>query len=174
MGVSVGNVVILKVTDMAPYACWGVANGQVGFVHCVEWSWEKPVPENQVPHVGDELLVKVFHLTDSPYDQLPADVTFDGKFKVDFAASVRLLHPEGNPWYDPSVYQVGEVFTGRLEEVHPFGCVVRHPRGADARLLVDGVRLGYEVGQRIRVKIVGVNPQKRSLDVTPCEPDVLA
>jgi hypothetical protein len=174
MGVSVGDNVILRVTDVAAYARWGVVNGQVGFVHCVEWSWEKPVPENQVPQVGDELLVKVFHLTDCPYDQLPADVTFGGRFKVDFAVSVRLLHPESNPWHDPSAYQIGEVFTGRLEEVHPFGCVVRHPRGADALMLVDGVRLGFKVGRQIKVKIDVVNPQKESLAVSPYNPEEMA
>src|SRR4051812_3500925 len=166
MGVSIGDIVTLKVTEIAAYACWGEVNGQVGFVHCVEWSWEKPVPEAQEPHVGTDLLVKVFHLTDRPYDQLPADVTFDGKFKVDFAASVRLLHPQNDPWHDPEVYQVGQVFTGRLEEVHSFGCWVRHPRGAAARLLVDGVAQGFKVGQQIRVKVVSVNAQKSFLDVT--------
>ena len=174
MGVSVGDIITLKVTDVAGYACWGVASGQVGFVHCVEWSWEKPVPEHQQPHVGDELLVKVFHLTDGLYDQLPADVTFDGKFKVDFAASVSLLHPQVDPWHDPDVYQIGEVFAGDLEEVHSFGCWVRHPRGADARLLVDGVAQGFKVGQRVKVKVVGVNAQKRVLDITLCESEGLA
>jgi ribosomal protein S1 len=165
MGVSVGEIVTLKVTEVAGYACWGVLDGQIGFVHCVEWSWKKPIPENQEPHVGDEIRVKVIHLTDCPYDQLLADVTFEGKFKVDFAASIRLLHPEDNPWHDPNAYQVGGVFTGRLEEVHSFGCWVRHPLGVDGRLLVDGVAHNFQIGQQVKVRIVAVNPQKESLDV---------
>ncbi len=94
MGVAIGDIVTLTIIEVAGYACWGVADGQVGFVHCVEWSREKPVPDDAVPKVGDRLPVKVFHLTNKPQEQLPADVTYDGKFHVDFAGSVRLLQPE--------------------------------------------------------------------------------
>lgn len=168
MGVAVGDIVSLKVTEVTEWACWGVVNDQVGFVHCVEWSWRRPIPGSQEANVGDELFVKVYHLTDCPYDQLPADVTFQGKFNVDFAASVRLLDPEGNPWNEPEVYQVGDTFDAKLEEVNPFGCWVRHPRGADCRLLVDGNALGFEIGQKVSVKVVSVNPQKKSLEVVLC------
>ena len=43
--------------------------------------------------VGADLPVKVFHVTDRPRGDLPADVTYDGKFRVDFAGSVMLLRP---------------------------------------------------------------------------------
>jgi hypothetical protein len=94
MSVAVGDVVTITVIDVAGYACWGVVDGQVGFVHCVEWSRERPIPEEAVPKVGDRLRVKVFRVVDVPQEQLPADVTFDGKFHVDFAGSVGLLQPQ--------------------------------------------------------------------------------
>ncbi len=94
MGVSVGDIVTLSVTEVAGYACWGVIGDEIGFVHCYEWSWERPIPESDEPRVGDSLAVKVFHLTDQAQSTLPADVTFGGKFKVDFAGSVKLLRPK--------------------------------------------------------------------------------
>ena len=93
MGVAVGDVVTLAVTEVAGYACWGVVGGQIGFVHCYEWGWERPIPEADQPKVGNLLRVKVFHVTDQAGDALPLDVTQGGRFKVDFAGSVKLLRP---------------------------------------------------------------------------------
>lgn len=165
MRICIGDIVTLKISDVAAYGCWGMRGKQTGFVHLVEWSWDRPVPTNQEPHIGDEILVKVHRLTNCPYDQLLADVTFDGKFKVDFEASIRMLHPEDNPWYDPSAYQIGEIFVGKVTEVHSFGCWVRHPRGADGCLAIDGVAHGLVVGQPTTVKVVGVNLPSESLRV---------
>jgi hypothetical protein len=93
MGVAVGDVVTLTVMKVAGYACWGEIGGQTGFVHCYEWSWDRPIPDSDVPVVGGPLTVKVFHLSDLPQDELPLDVTQGGRIKVDFAASVKLLRP---------------------------------------------------------------------------------
>jgi hypothetical protein len=91
MAVAVGDVVTLTVIEVVGYACWGITEGQVGFVHCYEWSWERPVPQADEPKVGDRLRVKVFRVVRESQEQLPLDVTFGGRIKVDFAASVKLL-----------------------------------------------------------------------------------
>jgi hypothetical protein len=89
MSVAIGDVINITVTKVSGYACWGTFEGQTGFVHCVEWSREKPVPESRTPRVGGE--VKVFKIVTEPQSQLPADVTFGGTVLVDFAASAALL-----------------------------------------------------------------------------------
>ena len=94
MGVAIGDVVTLTVTYVAGYACWGVADGQTGFVHCYEWSWDRPIPDSDVPVVGEPLTAKVFYLADQPQDELRLDVTYGGTIRVDFAASVKLLRPK--------------------------------------------------------------------------------
>ena len=94
MSVSFGDIVTLSIIEVSGYACWGEVDGQIGFTHCVDWSSEKPVPENCFPKVGQKLRAKVFHITESSDEPLPADVTFDGKFRVDFAASFALLQPK--------------------------------------------------------------------------------
>lgn len=93
MSVSIGDAVTMAVTEVAGYACWGVVGDETGFVHCQEWSWERPIPESDRRRIGEFLTIKVFHLTDQAQDFLPLDVTYGGRFKVDFAGSVRLLRP---------------------------------------------------------------------------------
>jgi hypothetical protein len=94
MGVAIGDVVTLTVTHVEGYACWGVSGDQTGFVHCDEWSWDRPIPDSDVPVVGEPLTAKVFHLVARPQDELPLDVTHGGRIPVDFAASVKLLWPK--------------------------------------------------------------------------------
>ena len=93
MGVATGDIITLSVTRVEGYACWGVFGGQTGFVHCTEWSRQKPVPVSRYPKVGVPLRVQVFRLVTEPQEQLPADVTFGGEVSVDFAASAALLDP---------------------------------------------------------------------------------
>jgi hypothetical protein len=93
MSITVGDIVSMTITKVEDYACWGSFHGQTGFVHCVEWSREKPVPPSRQPKIGDKLQAKVFRLVNEPQSQLPADVTFGGTIAVDFAASVALLDP---------------------------------------------------------------------------------
>ena len=74
MGVAVGDIVTLTVTRVAGCACWGVSGGQTGFVHCDEWSWDRPIPDSDTPEVGEPLTAKVFYLVDRPQDELRLDV----------------------------------------------------------------------------------------------------
>ena len=82
----VGDIVELKVTKISGYACWGVAEGKIGFSHCVNWSVEKPVPLSCYPVVGETIRARVFRLA-SEEGELPADVSCEGTIKVDFACS---------------------------------------------------------------------------------------
>jgi len=146
----IGDVVWLAVTRVEPFGFWGIQGTAVGFVSLADYKWDMPVLEGEEPHVGENIQVRVIGESREP--------------EQDFYASIRWLHPERDPWHDPSAYRIGEVFTGVVAEVHPFGCWVRHPRGADGRLVVNGVDMGLKVGQELEVKIVGVYPEKRSLD----------
>ena len=78
--------------------------------------------------------------------------------------SVRLLTPEKNPWYDPSLYKIGDEFIGEIDSVNTFGCWALHPNGADVRLLVDGIKTGLKKGQRLALRITNINERHRSID----------
>lgn len=96
MGAAVGDIVFIKIIEVLPYACWGEVNGQISFTHCVDWSNERPVPENSYPKVGQEIRAKVFYIASASDELQRADVSLDGKYHVDFAASFALLPTETN------------------------------------------------------------------------------
>ncbi len=92
VGVALGKVVDLVVTFDGNYAVWGqTPDGDIGVVHCFEWSAERPVPEQSCPKVGDQLRVKVMRVVGRPQETLPADATFGGKIRIDFVGSIRLV-----------------------------------------------------------------------------------
>ena len=97
MGASVGDVIALTVSEIAGCACRRVAGGPVGFVHCDAWSWERPIPAADPPNIGDQLQVKAFRVVNQTQESLALDVTFGGRIKVDFAASVKLSRPKPRP-----------------------------------------------------------------------------
>jgi ribosomal protein S1 len=146
-----GDVIWLTVTWVEAFGFWGIYDEATGFVSVADYKWDMPVLKGDEPRVGDKIQVRVIDESKEP--------------EQNFYASIKWLHPELNPWHDPSVYRIGDIFTGTLEEVHPFGCWARHPRGADCRLIVNGVKLGLKVGQKVQAKIVGVYPEKHSLDI---------
>jgi hypothetical protein len=91
MSIAVGDVVIIRIIEVEQYACWGEVDGQICFTHVTDWSMERPVPERCYPKVGQKLKAKVFHIANDSDEPQPADITFDSKYHVDFAASFALL-----------------------------------------------------------------------------------
>ena len=96
MSIEIGEIVSIKIIEVLPYACWGEVNGQISFTHVGDWSNERPVPENCCPKVGQEMKAKVFYIATASDEPQRPDVSLDGKYKVDFAASFALLQPEEN------------------------------------------------------------------------------
>lgn len=92
MSVVVGEVIEIVVTLDGNYAVWGqTQNGQVGVVHCFQWSGEHPIPDELCAKVGDRLRVKVMRIITQPQGELPSDATFDGRIRIDFVGSARLV-----------------------------------------------------------------------------------
>ena len=100
--VTEGEIIEMTVFKVAGYACWGTYEGQTGFMHVQEWSRKRPIPDHAQPQVGQQVKVKVFYLTERPYDQLPLDVTFGGSIPVDFGCSAALLEQRTNLILFPS------------------------------------------------------------------------
>lgn len=86
-----GDIVEMAVTKVMGYACWGAVGDKIGFSHCVDWSVQKPVPDEQVPVVGQVLKARVFYLDSRPVQEQPADVTCEGTIHVDFGCSPALV-----------------------------------------------------------------------------------
>ena len=70
-------------------------------------------------------------------------------------ASVRRVHPELNPWADPTAYSVGTQYAGRLALKRVYGWLVAHPNGAVGLLHADDIphNLDAAIGDILSVEI---------------------
>ena len=146
----IGDIIIVKIQETFPYGVIGNYNSHGIYIDLVELDWERPIPNKLIPKADDEIKAIVTN-TSNRHDS-------------DFLASVRRLTPERNPWYDPSTYQVGDEFIGQIDSVNSFGCWAVHPKGADVRLLVDGLKFGLKKGQKITLRITSINQKHESID----------
>jgi hypothetical protein len=162
MPAKIGSIVTLEIMFVADYACWGVGNEKVGFIHISEWSWKRPIPESDNPVVGRPLQAKVLRVFDDS-DKLhqPSDATFGGRFKVDFVASARQASPERNPWRDPSAFRIGASFDGRVLAVVPgLAAELSHPLGVQCFLDLRHFEGGpLRVGDDVLVRIDRIEDQ---------------
>lgn len=156
MSPQIGDIVNVKIQDVFPYGVIGDYYKNRIYIDLVELSWETPIPAKVIPKGGDEIRIIIFN-TSHRHDS-------------DFLGSVRRLTPEKNPWYDPSIYKVGDEFIGHIDSINTFGCWAKHPKGADVRLLVDGIKAGFKMGQELALRITGINVRHESLDAEIIRP----
>lgn len=83
----IDDIIEITVIEVFPYACWGRFNEKITFTHCVDWSIKRPIPHKDVPEVGQKIKAKVFYITDNSDKPLRADISLDGKYDVDLAAT---------------------------------------------------------------------------------------
>jgi len=150
MTLQIRDIIKVKINEVFAYGVIGNYDGHRIYVDLRELSWESPILQKSIPSVGDEIKAVVTNISD--------------RHDSDFLASVRQLTPEENPWYDPSVYKIGDEFVGQIDSVNSFGCWAVHPNGADVRLLIDGLKLGLKKGQKISLRIIDINPKHESID----------
>ena len=94
MPIEVGSVINMTIVKEMGYAVWGVAQGKIGFIHISEFSDERPIPDEVIPHMGDRVHARVFYVPESPVVNEPADVTCGGTISVDFAATMRGINQD--------------------------------------------------------------------------------
>ena len=150
MNPKIGDIVDVNIQEVYPYGVIGDYNKNKIYIDLIELSWETPIPDKAIPKVGDEIRIVITN-TSHRHDS-------------NLLGSVRLLTPEKNPWYDPSLYKIGDEFIGEIDSVNTFGCWALHPNGADVRLLVDGIKTGLKKGQRLALRITNINERHRSID----------
>jgi small subunit ribosomal protein S1 len=82
-----------------------------------------------------------------------------------FYASIKDLHPENNPWKDPSVYAVESHHTGTVRTVAPFGAFVELDAGAVGYLAGTPEWHGLRAGMRVDVDIVAMDPVLQKVEL---------
>ncbi len=105
---SVGAIVEVVVTRLEAYGAWIDCDGQTGLISISEVSWSR------ISHPGDVLVVG---------QHLPVNILVVSTGEP-FSASIRSMHPEDDPWYEPSRFTIGAEFVGRVVRVLEYGCFV--------------------------------------------------
>lgn len=138
--------------------------GVDGLVHLSELSWNKIKHPSEVVKVGDEIEVSVLE--------------FDRDKK---RISLGYKKQDDNPWNKVvEKYQVGNVITGKVVRLVPFGAFVEIEQGLDGLVhisQISSVRLGkpgdvLKIGQQVEAKIteLDVEAKKISLSIKEVNP----
>ena len=135
-----------------------VGGGVDGLVHVSELSWKHVDHPSEVVAVGQEVDVEVL------------DVDLDRE-----RVSLSLKATQEDPWREfERKYQAGEIITGSVTKLVPFGAFVRVGEGIEGLVHiselsdehVDSPEEVVQVGDQVRVKVVDVDVQRRRISLS--------
>jgi len=166
--VEVGKEYTGTVKSLTKFGAFVDLGGVDGLVHVSELSWKKIDDPSAVLKVGDVVTVRV---------------TGIDKEKKKISLSYRKV--EDNPWYNiESRYSVGDVVTGTVLRMVPFGVFVELEEGVEGLVhisQISSVRIGrpeevLKVGQKVDMKIMEINPELKKIslsikEVSPIDPE---
>jgi small subunit ribosomal protein S1 len=147
--VAAGNTLEATVTRLENYGAWIESGGRVGLILIPEISWSRIRHPSEALSVGQQVTVKILN------------VAKDGKF----SASLREMHPELNPWRDPTVFAVGNEFTGPVVMVLEYGCFVELQPEVWGLLKREPWRRPLAVGNRVCVRVESLNADQQKIEV---------
>jgi len=152
---------VKSLTDFGAFVDIG---GVDGLIHISELSWNKIKHPSQVVKVGD--IVDVYILD---FDRTKSRISLGFK------------KAEDNPWFNAEEkYAVGNVVTGKVVRMVPFGAFIELDKGIDGLVhisQISNVRLAkpsdvLEVGQEVEAKVIelDVNAKKIGLSIKEVKP----
>jgi small subunit ribosomal protein S1 len=146
-----------------------IGGGVDGLVHVSELSWKHVDHPSEVASVGQEVDVEVL------------DVDLDRE-----RVSLSLKATQEDPWREfEREHQTGEVISGQVTKLVPFGAFVRVGEGIEGLVHiselsdqhVESPEQVVQVGEQIRVKVVDVDVSRRRISLSTRrvaeEPEVL-
>src|SRR5437867_9400781 len=135
-----------------------IGGGVDGLVHVSELSWKHVDHPSEVVAVGQEVDVEVL------------DVDLERE-----RVSLSLKATQEDPWREfERKHQTGEVITGQVTKLVPFGAFVRVGEGVEglvhiselAREHVESPEEVVQVGEQVRVKVVDVDVSRRRISLS--------
>jgi small subunit ribosomal protein S1 len=135
-----------------------LGGGVDGLVHVSELSWKHVEHPSEVATVGQDVEVEVL------------DVDLDRE-----RVSLSLKATQEDPWREfERKNQTGEIITGQITKLVPFGAFVRVGEGVEglvhiselAREHVESPEEVVQVGQQVRVKVVDVDVSRRRISLS--------
>lgn len=151
-----GKVIKGTVKQLTDYGAFVDIGGVDGLLHISEISWKPIKHPSEVLRVGQEIEVTV----------LKAD-------KENKKISLGYRKPEDNPWANVK-YQVGDVVTGTVVSMKPFGAFVELEDGLEALVHISNITVrriskpqdALELGQEVTAKVVEVDLDKKRIELS--------
>jgi ribosomal protein S1 len=154
---TVGDVVRAKVTRTEVYGVYLTHQGQEILVLIPDVAWVPTVHDcREFATPGDEFDVKILRVVEE---------------KGIFRGSIKDVHPKDDPWHDPSAFQTGSAWTGRVtkqvstsrSDGGSFGFVVELSPGVSGLLRSEDAGRNLSVGDSVDVIIVEVDSSSKKI-----------
>lgn len=151
-----GQVIKGTVKQLTDYGAFVDIGGVDGLLHISEISWKQIKHPSEVLKVGQEIEVTV----------LKAD-------KETKKISLGYRKAEDNPWANVK-YQVGDLVTGKVVSMKPFGAFVELEDGLEALVHISNITMrridkpqdALEMGQEVTAKVVEVDLEKKRIELS--------
>ncbi|MHB8063465.1 MAG: bifunctional 4-hydroxy-3-methylbut-2-enyl diphosphate reductase/30S ribosomal protein S1 [Ruminiclostridium sp.] len=165
--IEIGKTYKGQVKSLMDFGAFVDIGGVDGLVHLSELSWSKIKHPSEVVKVGDEITVSVLE-----FDKEKKRISLGYKKQGD------------NPWNKAiEKYQVGNIISGKVVRLVPFGAFVEIEQGIDGLVHISQIssfRLGkpgdvLKVGQQVEAKITELNTETKKIslsikEVNPIDP----
>jgi small subunit ribosomal protein S1 len=151
---TVGDIVEAVVTRLEPYGAWVEADGWKGLIRIPEISWSR------ISHPRDAL---------APGQRVRAVVLQVGG-PDGFNGSIKSVHPERDPWSDPTVFAAGTTFDAPVVRVVDYGCFVELRPDVWGLLRRERWPGPLAAGDRLRVRVESSDPLARKVEVGVAPP----
>ncbi len=165
--IEVGKKYTGKVKNLTKFGAFVDIGGVDGLIHLSELSWYKIKHPSEVVSVGDDVEVIV--------------LDFDREKE---RISLGYKKSEDNPWNKVAEkHQVGDIITGKVVRLVPFGCFVQIDKSVDGLVHISQIsnkRIAkpddvLKIGQKVEAKIVEMDLENKKIglsikEVNPIDP----
>jgi small subunit ribosomal protein S1 len=147
MGLSAGDKTRAKVVDVEDNGIYLSYEDSSGFINVTNITWRPGrVDPKDFAKPGESIEALVYAVT-----------------PTGFYASIKDLHPELDPWKDPTVYAPGTHHTGRVQNVVPFGAIVELSSGLLGLLPAEQAE-GLRAGDSVNVRVASQDAKLKKLE----------
>jgi len=149
----IGDVIRVRVVNITDSGLGVVKNGSEGLVRIIDLDWDT--------HGVLKRMYKDYNCSDE------IDVKIVAIAGNRFRGSVKDIHPEKNPWSNPSRYRTGEAFNGVVSKETEFGYFIKLSTGAVSLLMKkEGKESKLKVGASVEVILDSVDLSLEKLIVS--------
>ena len=154
----IGDIKEGSISSIVNFGAFVDIGGMDGLVHVSELSWRHVENPNEIVKVGDKVTVKVLEI-DNEKERI----------------SLSIKQVTEDPWLDFELtFKENDVVDGEVTKVVPFGAFVTIGKGVEGLVhvteisveKVDSPELALAIGQKVQVKIIELDIEKRRVNLS--------